>query len=443
MKKLFSKQNLSTLFVYLSILIFIIAFNFSDTPTPTGWYQQFMPNLNNMALGCIHFTDSLNGYAGTNGTTDSNYILKTTNGGDNWAIKFKDLKFFNEFMFLNNNTGFVCGSVLYKTTNAGDNWFLVSTPFGKQVLDMHVLNSDTIWFADPNSLDGGLFRTTNGGTTWQQQYYNFGYNPSRIYMYNARIGFMDGGGLQKTTNSGVNWFSISGEGSYSDMHFIDSLTGWKCTGDTNIKKTTNGGINWINQSLPKEGGFFSLSRLLRFAVVNKDTLWGVGARASTSLGFRGLIYKTTNGGNLWGYQLPDTNTINIGKYSYVEFFNKYIGWAYSNNGVHTTTGGDTTFYTNIKLISTEIPKQFTLHQNYPNPFNPVTKIAYELKVKKLVEVKVFDISGKEIAILVNQQQSPGTYEVQFSGTDYSTGVYFYSLIVDGSIVDTKKMLLVK
>lgn len=90
----------------------------------------------------------------------------------------------------------------------------------------------------------------------------------------------------------------------------------------------------------------------------------------------------------------------------------------------------------------ENPYSFSLSQNYPNPFNPVTMINYELHVKGLVTVKVFDILGREVSTLVNEVKDAGNHQVTFDASKFSSGVYFYR-IISGSFNDTKKMLLVK
>ena len=84
-KKYFSLNNLSTLLLYFSILAFTVAFNFSDNRSG-GWYQQFLPDLNGRIVSDIAFTDSLNGFATCQISFNYNYILKTTNGGDNWFL---------------------------------------------------------------------------------------------------------------------------------------------------------------------------------------------------------------------------------------------------------------------------------------------------------------------------------------------------------------------
>ena len=102
-----------------------------------------------------------------------------------------------------------------------------------------------------------------------------------------------------------------------------------------------------------------------------------------------------------------------------------------------------------------LPRTIALEQNYPNPFNPTTVVSYQLPVVSEVRLVVYDILGREVAVLVNEKQGPGEHEVKFSagsrdGSGLSSGVYFYRLIVssaggDGpsSYVQTKKMLLVR
>ncbi len=112
---------------------------------------------------------------------------------------------------------------------------------------------------------------------------------------------------------------------------------------------------------------------------------------------------------------------------------------------------------NNSLVSVEneianIPSEFILHQNYPNPFNPTTKIKYSIpnvisipnsRERNLnVTLKVYDVLGKEIATLVNEDKPAGTYEVNFNASSLSSGIYFYKL-QSGSFIQTKKMILMK
>jgi hypothetical protein len=101
----------------------------------------------------------------------------------------------------------------------------------------------------------------------------------------------------------------------------------------------------------------------------------------------------------------------------------------------------------IKPISTDIPGNFSLFQNYPNPFNPTTKIKFDIPSVGTgrdlsVQLAIYDLLGREVATLVNEQLKPGTYEVEWDGTNYPSGVYFYKLTTE-SFNQTKRMVLIK
>ncbi len=89
-----------------------------------------------------------------------------------------------------------------------------------------------------------------------------------------------------------------------------------------------------------------------------------------------------------------------------------------------------------------IPKEFILTQNYPNPFNPSTKISWQTPTRSWQTLKVYDILGKEIITLVDEEKSAGNYEVNFTAQGLSSGIYFYTLR-SGNAIETKSMLLVK
>ena len=93
-------------------------------------------------------------------------------------------------------------------------------------------------------------------------------------------------------------------------------------------------------------------------------------------------------------------------------------------------------------VNEAIPEVFALNQNYPNPFNPTTSISYSIASAGKVNLKIFDVSGREILTLVDQMQTPGNYQVTFNAKNLSSGFYFYTLI-KGTERMTKKMLLVK
>ncbi len=445
------KELFTSFLFYFAILLFFIGFNFSDAPMQSGWYQQFMPSIGGRQITDITFTDSLNGYAITSEVSDTSFILRTTNSGDNWFFSHFDTgicSYYN-IQFINQSTGFVSGYIyngssfrIVKTTNGGLNWFYINFATDIVAIDMFVLNQDTIWLADSGSLTGGIFRTINGGASWDRQLNLGSQNPTKIYMYNARIGFASStAGLYKTTD-GTNWSNVSNDFSFSDMFFIDSLTGWKASGF--IKKSTDGGLNWINQPLPT--GNFLGQGIVKLINIDNDTIWAVGEALITggSPPTRGILYRTTNAGINWLYQVPDTS-IHIVQYWYGKMIYFKYGWAYhvGQGGIHTTTGGNDTFYTSVKQIGTKTPNKFKLFQNYPNPFNPITNFKFQITSLSGVRVNVYDLNGKLVTTLVDKQMHAGEYLITFDGTNYSSGVYFYSLIVDGKVIDTKRMVLLK
>jgi len=83
-----------------------------------------------------------------------------------------------------------------------------------------------------------------------------------------------------------------------------------------------------------------------------------------------------------------------------------------------------------------------MEQNYPNPFNPTTKIKFDIRKASNTKLTIYNILGKEIATLVNEKLSAGSYEVDWNGSGYPSGVYFYKLTTDG-FYDVKKMVLIK
>jgi hypothetical protein len=96
----------------------------------------------------------------------------------------------------------------------------------------------------------------------------------------------------------------------------------------------------------------------------------------------------------------------------------------------------------IQNEPTVIPNNYSLFQNYPNPFNPVTQINYEIPKKGFVVLKVFDILGREVANLVNEEKQPGDYIVDFDGSNFASGVYFYKLELN-EFTDVKRMVIIK
>ncbi len=96
----------------------------------------------------------------------------------------------------------------------------------------------------------------------------------------------------------------------------------------------------------------------------------------------------------------------------------------------------------IQPISSQIPSKFNLYQNYPNPFNPETVIKFDVPKDQRVKIVIYDITGREVNKLLNEEVKAGTYNVRWNGSNYASGVYFYRIETE-SYTLTKKMLLVK
>jgi photosystem II stability/assembly factor-like uncharacterized protein len=402
-----------------------------ETDSPPGWFQQTLPV--NDFINDIFFIDSLNGWVVTQGKTsppDSAYIMRTSDGGNNWSVQYSITRDFNSLQFIDINTGYSGGGsgngtrYLYKTTNGGVNWVQImgSLGVGGNIVDMSFVNESTGWICDNEITDGGLFKTTNGGLNWQTQL-DASFRPARVFFLNNDTGWIAGGNisanLYRTTNSGTNWeLQYTFPGGINDLLFINSQIG-VTTGAVNYR-TTNGGFDWIQSQTNISGN--------KIAYGSDSILWAGWAFMEIS--------KTTNGGVSWFYQ---TSPVFNNASASASDTNK--AWAGGSGIVHTTDGGGPPVA--ITTISSQIPSEFMLYQNYPNPFNAMTKLKFQMSKPGFVQIKIFSIEGREITILVNKELTSGTYETDWNANSFSSGAYFYQLIVDGQLIDTKKMLLVK
>ena len=409
----------------------------------SGWVQQNSGTFCNLNSVC--FLDASTGYAVGDSGSSRGVILKTSDGGSNWIRQINTVGGLSSVNFVDASTGFACGYPFFahfsfKTTNGGTNWT------GGQINDMYKISS--AYFL--NSLTGfhvGFFilvkfgvasvlRTTDGGNSWNLQVSFSLADFSSVYFPDAVTGYVCGNSpIFKTTNSGINWFQINYPStSLRSIYFINGMTGWTVGNNNNVYKTTNGGLTaWTalnNQGLCS--GFYSV----RFA--NEQTGWICGCLGS--------VFGTTNGGANWTQQTAGTTTL----LRSLSFVNALTGWAVGDFGriLKTTTGG----FTAIQPVSSEVPEHFSLFQNYPNPFNPTTNIRFQIPLLRgvdaegrrgvLTKLTLYDILGREIQTLVNEQLSSGTYETEFDGTYYPSGVYFY-VFEAGEFRQTKNMVLIK
>jgi hypothetical protein len=114
--------------------------------------------------------------------------------------------------------------------------------------------------------------------------------------------------------------------------------------------------------------------------------------------------------------------------------NTIVAWV-KNGAIENST-------TEVNTLEAGVLKTFELKQNYPNPFNPTTNITFAIPKQSLVTIKIFDILGREVATLLNEERKEGFYSVLFNGVKLSSGVYFYRMQSD-NFSQTKKLLLQK
>jgi WD40 repeat protein len=167
------------------------------------------------------------------------------------------------------------------------------------------------------------------------------------------------------------------------------------------------------------------------------------------------ILLSSFGGKVYVYQYNGSNYIKqFEKLDYPGSAIQRVYWVningsdgYFNTWSSTSSNGNYYIFKRtipVGIISgNENARGFKLFQNYPNPFNPRTVIGFELKKAGDVKIKVYSITGCEVFTLVNQRQTAGVYEVDMPGIGLSSGVYFYSLLVDNKRVDSKSMVLIK
>ncbi|MBL8016386.1 MAG: T9SS type A sorting domain-containing protein [Ignavibacteria bacterium] len=379
-------------------------------------------------LNSVHFFNSLTGLlCGEKGT-----LFTTTNGGYNWTSKNMQTQYsLKDICFTSTQTGYICGGttaangIIFKTTNAGEQW---NTVYQDSALltKMYFLDSQTGWAAGSF---GVILKTTNAGNNWIRTRHVSLSPTNGIFFQDENTGYIGKQTLYRTTNGGTNWTTVmSYPASY--IQFFGSTGYYLSNSGTTqfIAKSTNSGLNWdfYATATTNSGSLF---------FVNSETGWVTGGT---------VIKKTTNGGLSWQIQNSETQSTTFRS---IFFTNENYGWIVGSNGAIMRTGNGGI---GIQQINSSIPNGFELSQNYPNPFNPTTKIKLSIPLLRGVAgeagrgvlLKVYDVLGKEIAVLVNENLKPGIYEIEWDASNIPSGVYFYSLI-SNEFTQTKKMVVLK
>ena len=430
---------------FLIILLFIPNIHYSQ------WIQQ-QSNTTDYFFACS-FINANTGWVSGEGCR----VYHTLNGGINWTKIFDPSSSdrFECMVFKNEFTGWAGSyqSKIYKTTNKGYNWTSMGLGYPR-ILDISFPDLMHGWAVGEQSF---CAKTTNGGTNWSGV---FAFSISIIYcvnFINNLTGFI--GGIDKivrTTNGGVTWDLITLQNYwFQSVQFINYSTGWALCRKMNLQnsssglavlKTVNAGINWTEiytESLPY--GYHHVVLDAHFINENYGYSCGNFSFAPPPSYTDGTFSRTTNGGLNWqGISLPGY----IYSLEDISFVDMQTGNLVGSNGkiFKTTNGGP------VGLISDpfEIASDYSLSQNYPNPFNPSTKIKFAIPNFPLtkgdrgmsIRLTIYDLLGREVTTLVNEQLKPGTYEVEWDGTNYPSGVYFYKLTSD-FFNETKRMVLIK
>jgi photosystem II stability/assembly factor-like uncharacterized protein len=425
---------------FLSILFFLLL---ATQICFTQWHPHNSGT--SVSLNSITFADANTGWI-----AGDNVILKTVDGGDNWTIKLFDSKLWlTDICFANADSGLAVGNggsdgngVILKTIDGGENWteLSVNHAFGGDSFSGVCFTNDgqgTVVGLEYGGFpwSGIILKTVDGGTTWVSNQ-NISVPPLRAVSFadiNNGIAVGENGTILKTTDGGINWLdhSIETETCFYDVTFIHSdmatIVGG-CVPMANgapavILSTTDGGDNWFNQYISPNPMQLLSVHFLSLGTKN------LGIAAGTF-----DILTTTDEGKTWIYQLLD-NTNWLGGACFSDTLNC---WVVGVNGtiLHASAG-----FTYTENAVTQ-PTEFILLQNYPNPFNSSSVISYSISQLSNVVIKVYDIVGKEVATLVDEEKPTGIYELTLNAAILPSGVYFYQLKA-GDFIQTKKMILMK
>lgn len=298
------------------------------------------------------------------------------------------------------------GVSMYKSVNAGSGWSLQYTfPGGGKALSIAVSSTgtDTAYVGVlPGSSPAAVYRTINGGTNWTDVSGGMVPNryPTRVHVnqYNSKEVYATFGGFGsahviKSTNAGESWINITNNLPDVPTHSVavDPVYPQNVYvgNDLGIYVSTNGGTTWneYRTGMP-------------YALVFDLTIVNVSRK----------LRATTHGNGIWERKLM-ANPV-----------------AVQNN-------------------NTEIPKDYMLYQNYPNPFNPVTTIKFDIPALKaktgFVKIEIYNMLGKKISTLVNENLTSGSYSVNFDASSLATGTYIYRLSVNNEVIVAKKLVLIK
>lgn len=348
--------------------------------------------------------------AGGNGT-----IYKTINGGYSWTVSYSDTgwtQFINIIKFFDASHGAACGDgtqgglmAFLETTDGGITW--KNNNFSL----VGAANYNLVRYAAPSSVFmSGYLNSTNGKT------------------YR---------GIWRSTDLGASWgFSTVGSATALDsttvtlgVDFRSTLVGIACRRDSTFWSTSDGGVTWQQLGQRSPTYFYSLD----FVEGTASAMSG-GARQAS-------LAELTLSPPSFTVQRKDTSVAEFRTtgFTFVNFPTTTRGYMINGGKLRTFYTTQSPTYAGLGLT---LPTHFSIEQNYPNPFNPSTIIRYQLPTSNLVTLKIYDMLGRELSTLVNEQQNAGRHEVIFDGSQIASGVYFYRFRA-GEFIQTRKFVLQK
>jgi photosystem II stability/assembly factor-like uncharacterized protein len=459
------------------------------TNSGTNWVQQTSPT--NQTLIDVDMIDTSHAFI-----CGDQVILYTSNGGTNWQIQNTPLGYvFADIDFINQTTATTVSSsgLILRTTNTGTYWTIQYSGVLDQIR--------SIDFIDVNNgiaitQFGPSLRTTNGGVNWLLSD-TLGYTQGVCYI-DSNNAFAAGyeGLIYRTTNGGINWISQNANSTenFLSINFTDANNGIIVGQNGTILRTSNAGvISGTNTSYNRNGLNLPINDLqntndsINVNITDKSTvpiITRVYLKIDTVLHTNDgdlefylehngitdtLIYQNGGSGdNFLGTFLNDATNFPLvsgtapfrGSYKSYRPLARFNGqnpngfWklriydrAAGNTGTLEAWSLNITYTQVIGITGNQnTPSEYKLFQNYPNPFNPVTKIKFSLPNGNgrdfAVKLKIYDILGREVTTLINQQMKPGNYIAEWNAGNYASGVYFYRLET-GDFAETRKMVLLK
>lgn len=482
-KRLIVNQGITAVYFLNEVKGFLIA-NLSSAfedrgqiyNTNDGGYRweavERFENFNNHINRTIAFSDSLNGFIGATG----GIIFKTTNAGANWDLSDTTLVIIGiecapvvDFNFYNDYgwaliSAFIDGSRLKKTTNLGDDWTLLPIEFTNSLNNIFFLDEMNGWVTGQSYFG----RTTDGGNSWIQDT-SLNYNSYiDVFFSDLNTGWLtiDSNRTLNTTDGGLTWVITDLKG--GNFLIVDNDNIY-LTSDKALHYSSNRGISW---SLRLD----STNALELSTMPKVNNGWGVNP-SQKIYKYEDSVYVPVELTSFWGraegnkiiLNWQTASELNNQGFDIEKSFNKKtwfnIGFV-EGNGTTTEINSyifiDTVFQTDIQYyrlkqldfdgtfeysqeieLNFSIPKEFSLSQNFPNPFNPSTTIQYKIPEAVIVNISIFDITGRKVKELVNEKKQPGYYNIELKGGELSSGIYFYRMVTSSGHKSVKKLVLIK